>query len=141
MAAWCDEITLPLLIPPPSLPSLSLPLSSFPPSLPLLPPLQPSDPQSSPLTVSHYHFLGWPDHGVPQFATSLIGFIRRVRSGYNKGGPPMLVHCSAGVGRTGTFIVLDTMLERMEHEKNVNVYEFLRSMRAKRIQMVQTQVS
>ena len=53
----------------------------------------------------------------------------------------MLVHCSAGVGRTGTFIVLDTMLERMEHEKNVNVYEFLRSMRAKRIQMVQTQVS
>ena len=104
-------------------------------------PLQPSDPQSSPLTISHYHFLGWPDHGVPQFATSLIGFIRRVRSKYNKSGPPMLVHCSAGVGRTGTFIVLDSMLERMEKERTVNVYEFLTNMRRKRIQMVQTQVS
>ena len=105
-----------------------------------LPP-QSSDPQSSPLTISHYHFLGWPDHGVPQFATSLIGFIRRVRSRYNKSGPPMLVHCSAGVGRTGTFIVLDSMLERLEKEKTVNVYEFLTNMRRKRIQMVQTQVS
>ena len=53
----------------------------------------------------------------------------------------MLVHCSAGVGRTGTFIVLDTMLERMQHETSVNVYEFVRCMRAKRIHMVQTQVS
>ena len=53
----------------------------------------------------------------------------------------MLVHCSAGVGRTGTFIVLDSMLERMEKEKTVNVYDFLTNMRRKRIQMVQTQVS
>ena len=53
----------------------------------------------------------------------------------------MLVHCSAGVGRTGTFIVLDSMLERMENEKTVNVYEFLTNMRRKRIHMVQTQVT
>lgn len=52
----------------------------------------------------------------------------------------MMVHCSAGVGRTGTFIVIDSMLERMEKEKTVNVYEFLTNMRRKRIQMVQTQV-
>ena len=64
-----------------------------------------------------------------------------MRSKYNKSGPPMLVHCSAGVGRTGTFIVLDSMLERMEKEKTVNVYEFLTNMRRKRIEMVQTQVS
>ena len=52
----------------------------------------------------------------------------------------MLVHCSAGVGRTGVFIALDSMLERVEKEKTVNVYEFLTNMRRKRIQMVQTQV-
>jgi len=53
----------------------------------------------------------------------------------------MLVHCSAGVGRTGTFILLDSMLERMKVEDTVNVYEFLRNMRAKRVFMVQTLVS
>ncbi len=52
----------------------------------------------------------------------------------------MLVHCSAGVGRTGTFILLDSMLERMKVEDSVNVYEFLRNMRAKRVFMVQTLV-
>ena len=107
-----------------------------PPSLP-----QPADPQSSPLTITHYHFLSWPDHDVPQFATALIGFIRRVRSSNTKSNQPLLVHCSAGVGRTGTFIVLDSMLERMENEKTVNVYEFLTNTRRKRVHMVQTQVS
>ena len=53
----------------------------------------------------------------------------------------MLVHCSAGVGRTGTFILLDSMLERMKAEDTVIVYAFLRSMRAKRVFMVQTLVS
>ena len=52
----------------------------------------------------------------------------------------MLVHCSAGVGRTGTFILLDSMLERMKAENTVNVYEFLHNMRAKRVFMVQTLV-
>ena len=119
-------------------PSFCLPLHSPSPS-PLSP--QPSDSQSSPLTVTHYQFLSWPDHGVPKFATSFIAFVRRVRSKYTKGAPPMVVHCSAGVGRTGVFIVLDSTLERMQHKKNVNVYEFVRSMRAKRIHMVRTQVS
>ena len=52
----------------------------------------------------------------------------------------MLVHCSAGVGRTCTFILLDSMLERMKAESTVNVYEFLHNMRAKRVFMVQTLV-
>ena len=107
--------------------------------LPLFP--QSEDPEASALEVTHYQFLGWPDHGVPEYATALIGFIRRVRNGYNPEGPPMLVHCSAGVGRTGTFIVLDTMLERMKKEDSVNVYEVLRDMRLRRAHMVQTQAS
>ena len=92
-----------------------------------------------PLPVVQYHFLGWPDHGVPKFATSLIEFIRRVRHDY-KSDRPILVHCSAGVGRTGTYITLDSMLERIKETDNINVYEFVRNMRAKRVLMVQTQV-
>jgi len=92
--------------------------------------------------VTQYHFTSWPDHGVPRYPTSLIAFIRRVQRGHNKDdGYPLLVHCSAGVGRTGTFILLDSMLERMKVEDTVNVYEFLRNMRAKRVFMVQTLVS
>ena len=78
---------------------------------------------------------------MPKFATSLISFIRRVQKGHNKdAGLPLLVHCSAGVGRTGTFITLDAMLERIKAEKSVNVYEFVRNMRQRRVLMVQTLV-
>ena len=92
-----------------------------------------------PLSVTQYHFIGWPDHGVPKFATSLIEFIRCVRNSSVTSGP-ILVHCSAGVGRTGTYITLDAMLERMKEDDCINVYEFVRNMRAKRVFMVQTQV-
>ena len=54
----------------------------------------------------------------------------------------MIAFCfSAGVGRTGTYITLDTMLERIKHVDNVNVYECVRNLRAKRVFMVQTQVT
>ena len=92
-----------------------------------------------PLLVTQYQFLGWPDNSVPKFATSLIEFIRRVRHSY-RSEQPILVHCGAGVGRTGTYITLDSMLERMKEADNINVYEFVRNMRAKRVLMVQTQV-
>ena len=53
---------------------------------------------------------------------------------------PMVVHCSAGVGRTGTFITLYTQLQRIKAEKNVDVFGFVRSMRKRRCYMVQTAV-
>ena len=72
----------------------------------------------------------------------LINFIRRVRIIHPYSDPcPLLVHCSAGVGRTGAFIVLDSMLERMKKEDNLNIFEFLKQLRAQRVLMVQTQVS
>ncbi len=91
--------------------------------------------------MNHYLFTSWPDHGVPEYATALIGFIRRVRARFNPEKAPLLVHCSAGVGRTGTFIVLDTMLERIKEQSSVNVYQTLQDIRLKRAKMVQTQVS
>jgi protein tyrosine phosphatase len=96
-------------------------------------------PDEKPLALTQYHFTSWPDHGVPKFATSLISFIRRVQKAHNKeDGVPLLVHCSAGVGRTGTFMLLDSMLERIKAEKTVNVYEFLTGLRRRRVLMVQT---
>ena len=53
----------------------------------------------------------------------------------------LLVHCSAGVGRTGTFITLDTMLERINVEKSINIFEFVTNLRKQRVLMVQTLVS
>ena len=103
--------------------------------------VQTAEPEGKPLTVTQYHFTSWPDHGVPRFATSLISFIRRVQKAHNKDeGIPLLVHCSAGVGRTGTFILLDSMLERIKAESTVNVYAFLVGLRKKRVLMVQTLV-
>ena len=102
---------------------------------------QPGDESAKTLDITHYHFTAWPDHGVPQFATSLISFIGRIQKKHKKDAKiPLLVHCSAGVGRTGTFIMLDTMMDRLKNEDSINVYEFLHQMRKQRMHMVQTQV-
>ena len=97
---------------------------------------------SPPFEVTQFHFTGWPDHGVPQNGVVLINFIKRVRAVHLYSDPiPLLVHCSAGVGRTGTFIVLDSMLMRMQVEEDLNIYKFLNQLRNQRILMVQTQVA
>ena len=126
--------------------ALLTPLSSFPQSGALLTPLssfpQTTEPDSEPLKITHYHYTSWPDHGVPQFATSIISFVRRVQKSHDKSkGVPLLVHCSAGVGRTGTFIMLDAMTERLRTEDSINIYSYLMDMRKRRTLMVQTEVS
>ena len=99
------------------------------------------NPGSAPLKVTQYHFTGWPDHGVPQNGLTVINFIKRVRTAHQySDSQPLLVHCSAGVGRTGAFIILDSMLQRMQDEQNLNIYEFFKQLRAQRVFMVQTQV-
>ena len=79
---------------------------------------------------------------MPANAISMINFIKRVRKShpYSK-EDLMVVHCSAGVGRTGTFITLDCMLERIKSEKSINIYEFVSGLRKQRVLMVQTPVS
>lgn len=103
--------------------------------------LQKLAPDAGYLQVTQYHYTAWPDHGVPQFATSLLSFVRKVQKTHDKSkGVPLLVHCSAGVGRTGTFIALDTLLDRMRSETSISVFEDAKDMRRRRGFMVQTQV-
>ena len=100
------------------------------------------EPDESPLTVKQVAYIFWPDHGVPTNAMSLINFIRRVREVHSlQGTKPILVHCSAGVGRTGTYIVLETMMQMMEEEGFVSILECLKKLRAQRMYAVQTLVS
>ena len=102
---------------------------------------QVSDPEQE-LTITHMYYTAWPDHGVPRNAMSVISFVRRVR----KEHPayldlPLLVHCSAGVGRTGTFILLDTVMLQIKREATLSVFNLLKNVRSQRMKMVQTKVS
>ncbi|XP_068783871.1 receptor-type tyrosine-protein phosphatase delta isoform X25 [Struthio camelus] len=89
--------------------------------------------------VRQFQFTAWPDHGVPEHPTPFLAFLRRVKTCNPPDAGPMVVHCSAGVGRTGCFIVIDAMLERIKHEKTVDIYGHVTLMRAQRNYMVQTE--
>ncbi|XP_041445559.1 receptor-type tyrosine-protein phosphatase eta isoform X4 [Xenopus laevis] len=91
--------------------------------------------------VRHFHFTAWPDHGVPKTTDVLIGF-RNLLWDYVKQCPPnspVLVHCSAGVGRTGTLIALDRIMKQIESEDVVDVFGTVHSLRMHRVLMVQTE--
>eukprot|EP00079_Xenopus_tropicalis_P035264 XP_017949035.1 PREDICTED: receptor-type tyrosine-protein phosphatase F isoform X7 [Xenopus tropicalis] len=89
--------------------------------------------------VRQFQFMAWPDHGVPEYPTPILGFLRRVKGCNPPDAGPMVVHCSAGVGRTGCFIVIDAMLERVKLEKTVDIYGHVTCMRSQRNYMVQTE--
>ncbi|XP_070116227.1 receptor-type tyrosine-protein phosphatase F isoform X20 [Equus caballus] len=89
--------------------------------------------------LRQFQFMAWPDHGVPEYPTPILAFLRRVKACNPLDAGPMVVHCSAGVGRTGCFIVIDAMLERMKHEKTVDIYGHVTCMRSQRNYMVQTE--
>lgn len=114
--------------------------------------------------VRHFQFTAWPDHGVPEYPTPFLAFLRRVKTCNPPDAGPIVVHCrwaprlpvqppalpgpspdallcphSAGVGRTGCFIVIDAMLERIKTEKSVDVYGHVTLMRSQRNYMVQTE--
>ncbi|XP_078248925.1 receptor-type tyrosine-protein phosphatase F isoform X11 [Pogona vitticeps] len=89
--------------------------------------------------LRQFQFMAWPDHGVPEYPTPILAFLRRVKACNPPDAGPVVVHCSAGVGRTGCFIVIDAMLERMKHEKTVDIYGHVTCMRSQRNYMVQTE--
>ncbi|NWW76827.1 PTPRJ phosphatase, partial [Climacteris rufus] len=92
-------------------------------------------------TVRQFHFTSWPDHGVPETTDLLINFRHLVHeySSQNPVDSPTLVHCSAGVGRTGTFIAIDRLIQQMEMENTVDVYGVVYDLRMHRPLMVQTE--
>ncbi|CAF0861002.1 unnamed protein product, partial [Didymodactylos carnosus] len=91
------------------------------------------------VTFKQYHFVSWPDHGVLSLTTVILDFRQRFREDYSeKPIDPILVHCSAGIGRTGTFIGLDSLLEMSLEQDTIDVLEFTYLMRQKRVYMIQT---
>ncbi|XP_071827601.1 uncharacterized protein [Apostichopus japonicus] len=89
--------------------------------------------------VKHCNYLSWPDHGVPQNSESLLHFIEVVRHQNQKHSSPMIVHCSAGCGRTGTFICMDRLLQQIDEFDYVNVLGTVAEMRSHRQHMIQTE--
>lgn len=89
--------------------------------------------------VKQLQFTAWPDHGVPDHPTPFLMFLRRVRSLTPVDAGPSVIHCSAGVGRTGCFIVIDSMLERMKFEPTIDIYGHVVCLRAQRNYTVQTE--
>lgn len=135
-------------------------------------PYCPQNGSSEKREVRQFQFTAWPDHGVPEYPTPFLAFLRRVKTCNPPDAGPVVVHCryagpcplhpapactslspflsrgvpdrrtcprSAGVGRTGCFIVIDAMLERIKPEKTVDVYGHVTLMRSQRNYMVQTE--
>ncbi|KAM8841848.1 tyrosine-protein phosphatase non-receptor type 9 [Synchiropus picturatus] len=101
--------------------------------------------------VCHYLYVSWPDFGVPKSASAMLDFrehvlqrrdaaVKSLGSSWTgpAGGPPVIVHCSAGIGRTGTFCTLDICLSRLEDIGTVDVFQTVRRMRTQRAFSIQT---
>uniref|UniRef100_A0A8D0AHH0 Tyrosine-protein phosphatase non-receptor type 9 n=1 Tax=Sander lucioperca TaxID=283035 RepID=A0A8D0AHH0_SANLU len=101
--------------------------------------------------VCHYLYVSWPDFGVPKSASAMLDFrehvlqrreaaVQSLGSSWTgpPGGPPVVVHCSAGIGRTGTFCTLDICLSRLEDIATVDIRQTVRRMRTQRAFSIQT---
>ncbi|XP_051875694.1 receptor-type tyrosine-protein phosphatase alpha-like isoform X2 [Pristis pectinata] len=88
--------------------------------------------------IQHFHYLQWPDHGVPRNPIGIYRLLKAINQ-TNRHTGPLVIHCSAGVGRTGTFIAIDYLLKMAEEESKVDVFQCVDRMRCKRPGMVQTQ--
>ncbi|XP_010158110.1 PREDICTED: receptor-type tyrosine-protein phosphatase mu-like [Eurypyga helias] len=92
-----------------------------------------------PRVVEQFQYLLWPDHGVPRNPAQLLCLVEVVnKRGVEVAAGPVLVHCSAGVGRTGTFIALDFLLKMAKAEGKVAVFHCVQRLREQRVSMVQT---
>lgn len=89
--------------------------------------------------VVQYHFTSWPDHSVPRDTIAFLMFHHKLKTTLVADPGPVIIHCSAGVGRTGSFIAIDSLMEQMDTEKVVDVYGFVAQMRKQRNYMVQTE--
>ncbi|XP_067938626.1 receptor-type tyrosine-protein phosphatase epsilon-like [Watersipora subatra] len=89
--------------------------------------------------LTHYQFTSWPDHDVPSTSFPFLTFYGIISRQFKKTSSPLLIHCSAGVGRTGTIIALDYLLAQAKAELKVDVYKCVKQMRKRRPYMIQTE--
>lgn len=97
-------------------------------------------------TITHFQFTSWPDFGVPQSATAFLKFreciykkqLEALAICRNNPYPPIIVHCSAGIGRTGTFITIDISINRYEETGLINIGGIVKKLRAQRFASIQT---
>jgi len=89
--------------------------------------------------VKQFHFTAWPDFGVPDDPSSILSFIRKVNNWKSTSLGPLIIHCSAGVGRTGTYITIDTQIKNIKKKNDIEVYQNVSSIREQRCLMVQTE--
>ncbi|XP_033739085.1 tyrosine-protein phosphatase 99A-like [Pecten maximus] len=87
--------------------------------------------------IIQYHFTRWPDHGVPE-PFELLQFYKRVNSGHTAHKGPLIVHCSAGIGRTGSYIGLDALMKQGTSSVEIDVFDYTEMMRKDRMNMIQT---
>ncbi|KAL0268614.1 UNVERIFIED_CONTAM: hypothetical protein PYX00_010476 [Menopon gallinae] len=88
--------------------------------------------------ISHMQYIAWPDHGVPDSPTEFLSFTQKVRAARAGMVEPTLVHCSAGIGRTGVLILMETALCLMEANEPVYPLDIVKTMRDQRAMMIQT---
>jgi len=97
--------------------------------------------------IFHFHFLGWPDHGTPEDPGSVLNFLHDVNLKQETVGEigsagPIVVHCSAGIGRTGTFIVIDMIIDQIHTaglDCEIDIQRTIQMVRSQRSGLVQTE--
>ncbi|XP_065922351.1 receptor-type tyrosine-protein phosphatase C [Magallana gigas] len=94
--------------------------------------------KSASRTITQYHYTAWPDHGIPEALCLLLFHDQVTRSKIDSHNGPVLVHCSAGIGRTGTYIAIDVLIESGKTHSKINIAEYVKKMRRNRMNMVQT---
>ncbi|XP_071197798.1 tyrosine-protein phosphatase non-receptor type 13 isoform X2 [Salvelinus alpinus] len=87
--------------------------------------------------VTHLNYTGWPDHGTPSQPEQLLMFISYMRHIHQSG--PIITHCSAGIGRSGTLICVDVVLGLISKDADFDISDVVRNMRLQRQGMVQTE--
>ncbi|XP_061191084.1 receptor-type tyrosine-protein phosphatase T-like [Saccostrea echinata] len=88
--------------------------------------------------VTQYHYTAWPDHGIPEPLCLVLFHDHVTRTIDQQNSGPILVHCSAGIGPTGTYIAIDALYKAGKTNKKINIAEYVKKMRENRMNMVQT---
>ncbi|KAK2162069.1 hypothetical protein NP493_1546g00012 [Ridgeia piscesae] len=92
-------------------------------------------------TITHFHYTAWHEMEVPRNTQSIIAFVRLVRNSLESRGGPLVVHCSTGCGRSGTFVALDRLLQHIGKHDWCDVFGTVCDMRTHRCHMIWNQVS